>query len=335
VDSSLISPTVSVLMSVFNGERWLSESIQSVLDQTFTDFEFIIVNDGSADGSLGIINQFAAEDPRIQVFDKPNTGLADSLNYGIARANGEWIARIDADDICDRHRLLKQISLARSNAHLVLIGSGLKLLDENGIIGKTHTYPSDNNNLVRRLPCAKSFFPHSSAFFRTKTVKALGGYRTRIQRSQDRDLWLRLSEVGLLASHPECLVFIRKHHSQISHQENGRRQLIDSNVAMVSYWLRKLQSFDPVDATDPRAFDKFRFWVAEQLESGSVYQEARFVRDAKVRVQQSRSKIVRTYNLFMAPVLNPLGAFFWVLNKGRKCMPLRIAKKWILYTSKS
>lgn len=95
-----MKPEVSVLMSVYNGERWLAESIESVLNQTFTDFEFLIVNDGSTDGSGEIINRYAEQDSRIHVFDKPNTGLADSLNYGIARAKGEWIARIDADDVC-------------------------------------------------------------------------------------------------------------------------------------------------------------------------------------------------------------------------------------------
>ena len=119
-------PSITVLMAVYNGDRWLAESIQSVLGQTFTNFEFIIINDGSDDYSPQIISQFAKKDSRIHVYDKENSGLTDSLNYGIEKAQGEWIARIDADDIWRSERLQKQIECVRLNTDLVLVGSAKK-----------------------------------------------------------------------------------------------------------------------------------------------------------------------------------------------------------------
>ena len=164
-------PSITVLMAVYNGERWLAESIQSVLDQTFTNFEFIIINDGSDDCSLEIINQFAKKDSRIRVYNKKNSGLTDSLNYGIAEARGEWIARIDADDICNLDRLQKQIEHVRINIDLVLVGSGLVIIDENGQQSKVHLYPARHIRLTRRLSRGSPSFAHSSAFFKLSAVE--------------------------------------------------------------------------------------------------------------------------------------------------------------------
>ena len=103
-------PLITVLMAVYNGERWLHDSINSILDQTYTNFEFIIVNDGSTDNSPQIINKFAFNDRRITIYNKKNSGLTDSLNFGIQKAKGKWIARIDADDISSPGRLKKQLN---------------------------------------------------------------------------------------------------------------------------------------------------------------------------------------------------------------------------------
>ena len=96
--------SITVLMSVFNGERWLAESLKSILNQTFTDFEFIIINDGSTDGTLKILEKYAKQDSRIKIYYKENSGLTDSLNFGVSKAKGKWIARIDADDIAHHER---------------------------------------------------------------------------------------------------------------------------------------------------------------------------------------------------------------------------------------
>lgn len=258
------APLISVVMSCYNAERWLAESIESVLSQTWRNFEFIIVDDGSTDETGRIIAGFAAQDARIVPISKPNTGLADSLNIGIARARGTWIARLDADDLCEPERLASQWRAVSANAALVFVGTGLVLIDEHGKRSAVHHYPSSHRKLVAHLATARKFPAHSSAFFSADAFRRVGGYRPRIRRAQDRDLWLRLSEVGELTSLGQPLVQIRKHTSQISHEEGGMRQLIDSHIAMVSYWLRRAGQIDPV-AAGAGEFETFSAWIGEHV----------------------------------------------------------------------
>ena len=271
-------------MSVYNGERWLHDSINSVLKQTYSDFEFIIVNDGSLDKSLDIIKEFAGKDQRILVIDKPNSGLADSLNVGIAKASGEWIARIDADDLCDPNRLALQYGMARSRTDLVLIGTGLLEIDDLGQRRKTFSYPHGHQELVNRLLKMRAFFPHSSAFFNTQAVKNLGCYRPRLKRAQDFDLWLRLSEVGRIGCVAEPLVCIRHHAAQISHDEGGRRQIIDGRVALASHFLRQKGLLDPV-AVDSTYSDFTVFWqfVESGVEQDKLVEFRRYIGNLKAK----------------------------------------------------
>src|SRR5688500_1611394 len=122
--NSRSTPTVSVVMSIYNAERWLEEALDSVLAQSFSDFEFLLVDDGSTDGTARIIARYAARDDRCRVITKHNTGLSDSLNVGIERARGEWIARLDADDIAVPTRFEEQLTYLRKNPGVVLLGTG-------------------------------------------------------------------------------------------------------------------------------------------------------------------------------------------------------------------
>jgi len=255
-------PEVTVLLSCYNGACWLAEAINSVLNQTFEGFEFIIVDDGSTDTSPEIIKHFADQDARIVVIHKRNTGLADSLNVGIQSARGTWIARLDADDISEPDRLQQQLVVARNNLGLAFIGSGHHRIDESGKIVKTHRFPVTHSQLVKRLTSKRKFPAHSSAMYRTDMVRSIGGYRVRILRAQDYDLWLRLSEIGQFTTLTQPLVRFRTHSDQVSHQDSGRRQQIDSHVALVSHWLRRFGSPDPVDAAE-EDFAMFRAWVAD------------------------------------------------------------------------
>lgn len=264
-------PKVSVLMSCYDAARWLNEAIKSVLNQTFSDFEFIIIDDGSTDDTLNIIRRFAERDSRIHVVVKKNTGLSDSLNVGIDRAYGEWIARIDADDICMPDRLHKQLVYAQAHPKHVYIGSGLLEIDSNGHPLKIYGYPVRHTTLLNHLQTARKFPPHSSAFYRSTAVRAVGGYRSRIQRAQDWDLWLRLSEVGDLGSLKEPLVKIRKHALQISHEEGGRRQICDSTIGIISYFLRRYGYADPVNGEDGE-FLTFKKWVDKKLLQSDYYE---------------------------------------------------------------
>ena len=299
------NPKISVLMSVYNGEKWLDEAIQSVLQQTFTNFEFIIVNDGSTDDSLEMIFKNSIKDPRIKVFDKPKTGLADSLNYGIERCKGDWIARIDADDLCEPHRLSIQYDKAKSYPDLVLIGSGLTQIDENGKRGREINYPDDHLKLTKRLTLLnKGFFPHSSAFIRNKSVIYLGGYRCCFQRAQDYDLWLRLSELGKIGCVEQPLVRIRHHTNQISHDQAGMRQIIDSRVALVSYYLRLAGVDDPASLESSDAeFDVFRNYVLSSLAKESLFELSSFVKNIKKNL--STKSILGLMRVISSTIISP------------------------------
>lgn len=281
--SNSVAPTISVLMSCYNGARWLAEAIDSVLGQTLGDFEFIIVDDGSTDNSLEIIRRFATQDARIVVIIKPNTGLSDSLNVGIQHARGEWIARLDADDLCEPRRLEKQLAKTRENSRLVFIGSGLLIIDENGGALKTYRYPSRHTLLVRNLTTLQKFPPHSSAFYRTDVVRSIGGYRNQLRRAQDCDLWLRLSEFGQLDAIDEPLVRIRKHSDQISHDESGRRQKIDARAAIISYWIRRHGFSDPI-AADDEAFEAFSTWVESRLDQKRLFELFDYIARIKMNI---------------------------------------------------
>ncbi len=158
---------------------------------------------------MGIIQRYALRDSRIVIVVKPHTGLSDSLNCGIQKARGEWIARFDSDDVCEPTRFEKQIRLARAKPGLVYIGTGLTIIDQYGNPLRVHCYPSRHISLLKHLCTRQRFPPHSSALYLTKAVRAVGGYRIRIRCAQDIDLWLRLSEVGKLTCLNEPLVCIR------------------------------------------------------------------------------------------------------------------------------
>jgi glycosyltransferase involved in cell wall biosynthesis len=325
-------PSITVLMAVYNGERWLAESIQSVLEQTFTNFEFIIINDGSDDGSLQIINQFSKKDSRIRVYNKKNSGLADSLNYGIAEARGEWIARIDADDICSLDRLQKQIEHVRLNTDLVLVGSGLVIIDENGQQSKVHLYPDRHSRLTRRLFRASPFFAHSSAFFKLCSVRELGGYRTQFHRSQDQDLWLRLAETGRIACVREPLVLIRKHTQQISLDNSGQRQFVYSHMAMTSYCLRLMGQVDPVKLSTKEEFDNFRTFILQRLKDDNFFEYQELVDELKVNISKANTKYAKLNIVAKNTLLKPDLVYRYLKYRflGSN-LPIKFAREWIKY----
>ena len=263
-----VTVPISVVMCCYNAERWLEESIESVLSQTWRNFEFIIVDDGSTDRTGEIIERYVKRDRRIVPIAKSNTGPADSRNIAATRARGEWIAILDADDVCEQERLARQWCAATSDTGLVFLGSGLVLIDEQGHSSSVYSYPSGHEKLVAHLATGRRFPPHSSAFIRTDAFHRVGGYRTRIKRAEDLDLWQRLSEVGRLACLQEPLIRLRRHSGQISHDERGWRQLVDAHVAMVSYWLRRAGHPDPVES-DIEEYERFRSWVADRLANES------------------------------------------------------------------
>jgi len=323
-------PTISVLMPCYNAERWLDESITSILSQTFSDFEFIIVNDGSRDKTLQKIEQYAASDDRIKVVDKANnTGLTDALNIGIRVACGEWIARIDADDVCEQQRLERQLAYVNEEPDMLLLGSGCSEIDSEGKLIKTHRYPRDHASLVDRLERSQGFFPHSSAFYRRDVVQHLGGYRKQFEVAQDCDLWLRLCVLGRIGCVPEPLVRIRKHDRQISHYKYNSRQLVLGCAARTSHFIRRHGLPDPVDAKEEATLRHFFSWVEQCMHEADIFSAYHAWREARAKYFSHPSRLLGTV-IFAADLLRSRHAVPLIVRKlfGLK-LPQQLAEKWI------
>jgi glycosyltransferase involved in cell wall biosynthesis len=203
---SMPTPVISVVMSVCNGERYLRDAVDSILDQTCEDFEFIIINDGSTDGSREILESY--NDGRIFLIHQDNTGLTRALKKGISLSRGEYIARIDADDSAKSVRLEKQLVFLRNNPKVILLGSNCYKVDENGSIVGITDLPVDDLNIKWNL-LFYNCVCHSTVMFRRKEVENLGGYNATMQYAQDYDLWLRIAKKYSVANLQEPLVNLR------------------------------------------------------------------------------------------------------------------------------
>lgn len=198
------TPFLSVVMSVYNGEKYLSESIESILNQTYRNFEFIIINDGSTDNTGKIIEEYARKDNRVISVDQENMGLTRSLNRGIKIAIGDYIARQDSDDVSLPHRFESQIDFFRQNPGLVLCGTWFEEINENqgSVIRK---YPLDDK-ILRQYVKYVNYFCHPSVMFSKKIFKAVGGYDESFSSGQDFELWIRMAKEGKISNLPMVLV---------------------------------------------------------------------------------------------------------------------------------
>ena len=217
---------LSVVMPVFNAGDFLIESISSVLNQSFTDFEFIVIDDGSTDGSDAVIRKFAAQDNRIVVIARENHGLVASLNEGIARARSNFIARMDADDIAMPNRLHTQIAYLHNHPECVCVGSDIEIMDDKGRkLVVWHQLQTDALIQSGALE-GHGTICHPSAMFRKDAFVQCGGYRAAMYPAEDLDLWLRLGEVGALANVDQVLLRYRMQPASISSQaaRDGRQR---------------------------------------------------------------------------------------------------------------
>ena len=202
-------PKLSVLLPVWNGERYLAAAIASVLAQTFADFELIVVDDGSSDGSLAIAR--GIRDPRVRCLaNEKNLGVTRSLARAIGEARGVYLARMDADDLCAPDRFARQVAHLDTHPRVALVASRVRRIDAHGREIGTFDTPLDGDTLRRRLRLGNCIV-HGSVMLRADAVRAVGGYDTAMERAEDYDLWLRLAERHEIAALPETLYLWRDH----------------------------------------------------------------------------------------------------------------------------
>ena len=205
----MFKPIISVILPVYFGERYLRESIDSILTQTFTDFEFIIFDDGSADGSRKILESY--DDPRIHLIFQENAGLPETLNRAIALCNGRYIARQDHDDISLPMRLQKQFEYLEANSGCAMVGTGADIWSEEKVSNRHHAHPSDCSTLRFEL-LFNNPFVHSSLMFRSQVFQELGLYSTDPARQppEDYELISRIARRYPIANLKERLVIYRE-----------------------------------------------------------------------------------------------------------------------------
>lgn len=218
MDKNINKPIVSIILPVYNGAKYVKLAIESVLQQSFSDFELIIINDGSTDGSLEIIKSF--KDSRIKIVDQENKGLIKTLNEGIALSRAEYIARIDADDIWSSpEKLIKQIEYIRKNTTCAVVGTYSKVIDENGKEISNLEYPKTDQEIRSKI-LTKNCFIHPSVIFNKEVCIKAGGFNEQEKYIEDYGLWLRMGQFGTFANIPEYLMSYRLHSESVTQRQN-------------------------------------------------------------------------------------------------------------------
>lgn len=216
--------TISVILSVHNGKPYVEQAIKSILAQTYREFEFLIVDDGSTDGSADLLADFAKRDSRVRVMtNKVNLGLTQSLSNALRQAQGICIARMDADDVALPNRLEKQYEFLQTHPEIGVVGTAYDWIDDSGVvIGQPHVI-TDTRALHAALIRTNPFL-HGSVLIRKTLLDEVHGYNDQFKKAQDYDLWLRLSSVCQFANLSEILMHKRMSKHMISFQ-NEREQL--------------------------------------------------------------------------------------------------------------
>lgn len=215
-------PEISVLMSVYNGEAFLAQALESILGQSFSDFELVVVEDASTDRTAQILAQYQAKDARIRVIkNTQNLGLTASLNRGLEVAQGRYIARMDADDISLPERFMTQYWFMEEHLSVAACGSLVRVIDETGkMLGEKNLALSYED--IKKKMLFNNQFIHSTLFFRASMLREIGGYDETFQKSQDYELMLRLCAQYPVVNLREKLLQFRLHADSLSW--TGREQ---------------------------------------------------------------------------------------------------------------
>lgn len=206
-----MTPSVSVLMPAYNTRRYIAKAMRSILDGTLRDLELIVADDGSTDGTADVADVLAKNDPRVRVLRLPHAGVSN-VNKGVDACRGEFIARMDSDDVAHADRLAKQLNFLRQHADHVAVGCSLVRTDPEGNpAGEQHPPATHAAIDAALLRCDGSAIVQGTTMFRRSALLAVGGWRDTYGWVEDLDLFLRLGEIGKLANIDEVLYRYRRH----------------------------------------------------------------------------------------------------------------------------
>ena len=266
-------PLISVVIPVYNAERYLECALASVHTQTFSDFEIIAVDDGSTDRSHAILNRLAATDPRLRVISRPNTGIVGALNDALAVATGEFVARMDADDWALPTRFAAQIAYLRDHPDCVALGTDILFTDPEGAPLIRHRPAIGHEAIVAQLLEANGgAIIHPTLMVRRAALDQIGRYRPETQNFlEDLDLYLRLSDVGRLANLPDVFLHYRQHLMSINRMPGPRdvlrRQIV--NPYRRRFGLAEFGPSAPNSHAPQTPSDWQRHWAYEAARGGN------------------------------------------------------------------
>lgn len=253
-------PRVSCILPVYNGEKYLAEAVRSILTQGFADFELIVIDDGSTDSTPAILETLSREDGRLRVLRQPNGGIVAALNSGLAAARGEYVARMDADDIALPHRFAFQVDYLDHHPGCAIVGGlAMEFRDDGTELGLVSGGRHRRTDL-RIFPPRIAVATHPLIMARRSVMMALGGYRGDFAHAEDYDLFIRTAAHGTIDNPPIKLLMYRRHEGAVSvkhldlQERNAARAEVDAMTAAREA---------PPEGIEPWLLDpyvRFRIW---------------------------------------------------------------------------
>ena len=222
---------ISILLPVYNSELFIKNTIDSVLNSTHKAFELIIINDGSEDNSLDIIKSY--DDPRIKLYNKSNSGLIETLNYGIKKCKNDIIMRIDSDDIIHSQKIEKQLFRFKKDK-VVLLGTEGYTINNAGEVDSSINLPSKHDDILKAMMNYNASIIHPSIMVYKNVLESVGLYSPNMKHAEDYDLFLRISKIGKISNLNEKLIYLRKNENNISHL-NAKEQILNTFIAKKYY----------------------------------------------------------------------------------------------------
>ena len=230
-----MSPQVSIVMPIYNGQNYLVDAVASLVEQTFADWELICVDDGSTDRSAEIVDWLASQEDRIRVLHQENTGIVGALNHGCTVAQAPLICRMDCDDIALPDRIAKQYEFLQRNPDVLVVGSSILEMDSDGEPLAISRLPLKHAGIEANLLSRRTGHFHPTTMFRAEAFRDVGGYRRQYQWVEDHDLWLRMARVGKLANLSDCLLCYRQHAGSVCWQRSDQQRLLMNDLLQSAY----------------------------------------------------------------------------------------------------
>lgn len=276
----------SVLLPVYNARQYIRQAIDSILAQSYHDFELILIDDGSNDGSGEILNEFVEKDHRVQLVTQSNSGLIFTLNRAVSLADSELLVRMDADDIAEPDRIMKQLAYLDAHPGCVAVGTSVQLIDPEDRNLRVMSPPMEHEDIdAMGLGGLGAAIFHPTAIIRRSALEKIGGYHEEYPHAEDVDLFLRLAEVGRLANLPDVGLRYRVHLASIGYTRRAEQAASARRAACDACMRRGLPSpeWNNLPEKDRDLFQTQMMWAWWALGDGNLSSARLYARKALCR----------------------------------------------------